>query len=421
MGQYLLIERVKVQNANAVSGFTWGFPAVTHFLGFTHNLNRKLYKETNFQEISLQGCVVIAHEQQVHTYQEGRSMAFTQYKTAQYLGLKFEKGILKDPAIVEEAKMNMTVSLLIPLSGYIGGVYEQEEFIGFLKRICLIQRLAGGTILEIKNIELVELSEPDNLKTIRNRLLPGFVLQDRSTYLEEHYLNLQKNNPNSDLLDAWFDFIALKQVARPVCDLIDSHFLDEIRVLEKLREKSQEEREKLKVLLALNDLWLAHKEKPYRKGEVPQELIEYFSTEASIAMTEKDIQDQLSKQFNKKLYEQWQNYLMPTEKTDAQWEYVRKPNPGFLVPIMVGYKAITELFPAGEVDGARDIETDLCFVESVHSIGEWQSVHRLKELADWQRSVWTYYHDLKWYLCRQSSSIEMTAETEYLLDDDAYY
>jgi CRISPR-associated protein Csy2 len=36
MNQYILIERIKVQNANAIAGFTWGFPAITHFLGFVH-------------------------------------------------------------------------------------------------------------------------------------------------------------------------------------------------------------------------------------------------------------------------------------------------------------------------------------------------------------------------------------------------
>lgn len=421
MGQYLLIERIKVQNANAVSGFTWGFPAITHFLGFTHNLNRKLHKETDFKNISFEGCIVISHSTFIHRFETNNGFLFSQQRGTLYSAGSESTKVSETPSVMEEAKMNMTVSLLIPLSGYIGGTYEQASFIDFLNRICFIQRLAGGTILDIKNIELIDLLELEELRLMRNRLLPGFVLQDRSAYLEEHYYNLQKNNPNSDLLDAWFDFIALKEAARPVCDLIDRYFLDEISALEKLQEKNQEEKEKLKVLLTLNDLWLTHKEEPYRQGEVPQELVEHFSALESSVMTEKDFHNQFPKQFNKKLYEQWQNYLMPTEKTDAQWEYVRKPNPGFLVPIMVGYKAITELFPAGEVDGARDVETDLCFVESVHSIGEWQSVHRLKELSDWQRSVWTYYHDVKWYLCRQSSNLETVVETEDLLDDAYYY
>jgi CRISPR-associated protein Csy2 len=69
---------------------------------------------------------------------------------------------------------------------------------------------------------------------------------------------------------------------------------------------------------------------------------------------------------------------------------------------MTGYKAITELFAAGEIDGARDAETDVRFVEAVHSIGEWQSVHRLKTLELWSSSVWKYHYDEEgWYLCRQ--------------------
>ncbi len=63
MSQYLLIERLNVQNANAASGFTWGFPAITHFLGFSHNLNRKLQTNVELSSLALDGCMVVAHEQ----------------------------------------------------------------------------------------------------------------------------------------------------------------------------------------------------------------------------------------------------------------------------------------------------------------------------------------------------------------------
>jgi len=68
MSQYLLINRIKVQGANAIAGFTWGFPAITHFLGFTHNLTRKLQNNSGISDIRLSGCAVIAHQHQVHTY-----------------------------------------------------------------------------------------------------------------------------------------------------------------------------------------------------------------------------------------------------------------------------------------------------------------------------------------------------------------
>lgn len=111
-----------------------------------------------------------------------------------------------------------------------------------------------------------------------------------------------------------------------------------------------------------------------------------------------------------KILMQWQNYLEPNEKTSANWEYIKKPQAGYLVPIMTGYKAITDVYPAGEVGGARDSETDLCFVEAVHSVGEWQSVHRLKSQEQWQTSVWNYApYEQGWYLCQQ---IEITKNQE---------
>jgi len=47
----------------------------------------------------------------------------------------------------------------------------------------------------------------------------------------------------------------------------------------------------------------------------------------------------------KTLLAQWQQYLEPDEKTPADWERLPKPEAkGFLVPIMIGYKAITPVY-----------------------------------------------------------------------------
>lgn len=50
---------------------------------------------------------------------------------------------------------------------------------------------------------------------------------------------------------------------------------------------------------------------------------------------------------------------------------------GWIVPIPVGYAALGERHPAGRVANARDAATPFQFVESVYSIGEWISPHRL--------------------------------------------
>lgn len=393
MSQYLLVERIKVQNANAASGFTWGFPAITHFLGFSHNLNRKLQTNAELRNLVLDGCMVVAHEQHVHVYKDYGVTRFSQYKTSHLREVKFEKnGTLKGAGIIEEAKMNMTVSLLIPVQGYLGGL--QELLIDFIKNACQIQRLAGGTVLSIANVDIIDLTKEAQLKNIRRKLLPGFILQDRSDSLEKHFSKIKEGNPKAELLDAWFDFIALKQVARPACELLDKH-------LAKQAEKS-------KSFSVLNDIWLEHKSQPYQQEHLPNELISYFET--------------YHESINPKILTQWQSYSAPNEKTLANWEYVQKPEAGYLVPIMTGYKAITDVYPAGEIEGARDSETDLCFVEAVHSVGEWQSVHRLKSQEQWQASVWNYAPcEQGWYLCQQSLVTENQELPKEPITDEVYY
>lgn len=51
---------------------------------------------------------------------------------------------------------------------------------------------------------------------------------------------------------------------------------------------------------------------------------------------------------------------------------------GWIVPIPVGYGALGELYPPGSVANARDATTPFRFVESLYSIGEWISPHRLQ-------------------------------------------
>ncbi|HAG74411.1 MAG TPA: type I-F CRISPR-associated protein Csy2 [Thauera sp.] len=67
--------------------------------------------------------------------------------------------------------------------------------------------------------------------------------------------------------------------------------------------------------------------------------------------------------------------------TTAKVEWKPEPRPGWIVPIPVGFGALSELMPAGEVQSARDRNTPFRFVESVYSIGQWISPHRLDNAA----------------------------------------
>jgi CRISPR-associated protein Csy2 len=62
----------------------------------------------------------------------------------------------------------------------------------------------------------------------------------------------------------------------------------------------------------------------------------------------------------------------------CEWQSDHKG--GWIVPIPVGYAALSEVYAPGTVGNARDHSTSFCFVESIYSIGEWISPHRLHNL-----------------------------------------
>ena len=92
-----------------------------------------------------------------------------------------------------------------------------------------------------------------------------------------------------------------------------------------------------------------------------------------------------------------------TDKTKAEWERIPKPSKGWLVPIMTGYKNISDLNEKGKVANVRDETVPACFVEAVHSVGEWQGVHRINQLSDY---IWQYDTSKQgWYLCKQQNEV----------------
>jgi len=64
------------------------------------------------------------------------------------------------------------------------------------------------------------------------------------------------------------------------------------------------------------------------------------------------------------------------------WQGSRRKGDGWVVPIPVGYGAISALYPAGSVANARDATTPFRFVESLYSLGEWIGPHRLQRPQD---------------------------------------
>ena len=332
MSQYLVLSHIQVQNANSIAGLTWGFPAITSFTGFTHALSRKLsaQHQGNY-DLEFTGCAVISNHTQNKVYQSEEYAAF------EFIQSKNPPVLAKDksssPPIIEEGKMNLTVSLVIelaqPLSMQIEEIHQLQTEITDL---CSQMRLAGGTILDIKNTEFITLAgtadeQRGRLRKIKRLVMPGFVLLDRSDYLKEHYTNLKKENASAQLLDAWLDFSALKYKAIP-----------------HLKEDQEQ----------------------------------------------------------------------PDEKTPADWQHQPKPNAGYLVPLMVGYKAISAIYQSGEVQNTRDIETPTRFVEAIHSVGEWKGAHAIQSIYALEDMIWHYKYDDEWYVCTQ----EKIKTSEMLFSED---
>lgn len=325
MNQYLVLSQIQIQNANSIAGLTWGFPAITQFLGFTHALNRKVSSHYDGDyEFELTGCSVISHAVQNKVYQA------KQYADFEFIQSKNPPTLAKhksaSPPIIEEGKMNLMISLVIELDKSL--TLTTDEITELEKKIeilCYRMRIAGGTVLSINKVKLLAASTDsqhvDMLRKIKRLTMPGFVLQDRSEYLQQHYQTLLTRHEESDnakeepsLLDAWLDFSALK-------------------------------------------------------FQATSELIE--------------------------------RKVKAGTNTDAKWEYIAKPNSGYLVPLMTGYKAISELYAPNVVKNTRDEITPSRFVEAIHSIGEWKSMHNTQSIAD---TIWRYRHEEQWYLCEQKAN-----------------
>ncbi|HWK70800.1 MAG TPA: type I-F CRISPR-associated protein Csy2 [Burkholderiaceae bacterium] len=318
MKAVLILRHVKVENATAITGLTYGFPSMSAFLGYTHALSRILQSQHG---LSLGGCGVVCHS---HNLQAYRPSPWADYRFTMTRNPLTKEG--STPSFVEEGRMHMDVSLVIECDFNADrvdfGAGEITHDVVLLEEYVLglaqTRRLAGGTIQSIGSVDFVELRGDDASNNIRKqllRLLPGFALVDRSELLHEHYRHLIQQAPNAELLDAWLDFIAIKHQAR--VDPQGGH--------------SDEDG--------------------------------------------------------------------TTTDGDCEWDIVPKPANGYLVPMAMGFKAISPLYAPGQVVGSRDPNIPFRFVEAAYGIGQWISPHRLTGIND---LIWRFHVEDDWYICKNS-------------------
>lgn len=322
MKSLLILRHLQVENANAVAGMTYGFPAMSHFLGFTHALSRRISSEYNLPISALKGCAVICHQHDVQAYRPSQWGDFRFALTRNPLTKKGDTASFN-----EEGRMQMTISLLIECDFIADEVVSPdldteaavEVFKQFVSKEVFRQRLAGGTLTDLRHIDFEELpDDPNTMAQFARKqllsLLPGYAIVDRTDLLQQHYQQLCSQHSEVEMLNAWLDFVTLKYGA-----------------------------------------------------------------------AEPDEADETG------------------ETSHTAWQLLSKPASGWLVPLFIGYQAISALYEPGVVARVRDPDVPFRFVEPVYGVGEWISPHRIKTLND---IIWRYCKEGDGYLCKNHCATE---------------
>lgn len=200
MPQYLLLKRLAVQNANALSSpFTYGFPAVTAFLGFAHALQRKLNEQADFKTLQITGVTIACHTLQMQAHQG-------QYRST----LKITSNPLdKDgnrPSFVEEGRCHLVLSLVLEIEN-LKNALKDELYEAVIQLLQGRMKLAGGDILPLaqpeQQVSLVD-GDAKSLKV----LMPSYVLLERCD------LMLEAMQSGQDALDALHDALKINYTSQ---------------------------------------------------------------------------------------------------------------------------------------------------------------------------------------------------------------
>lgn len=325
--EVLAVFRLRVENASCISShLTWGFPSPTAFVGFGHALERRLHAQG--YALNVVGVGVVCHQFSPQVEPAG-------YNTLQ---LSLARHPLESdgssPALVEEGKAHLDISVVLGLSGAaVQAVWPSQQQVSpdtqaFLNQVyahMLHMRLAGGSVFAhpARPVMLAWQNEDPQQQSrkLYRRLLPAFALLDRSELLSTHQTWLAQHPP----------FVAEHGDTPPTR-------LDSLLDLVRLNLGSHT---------------------PDSPAEAEQEAEESATDAATPAV-------------------RWHVRPRPAHQT------------GWLVPVPLGYGALTELQSAGSVEGARDADSPVAFVESLLGIGEWVSPHRITNLA---ALLWAYHPD----------------------------
>jgi CRISPR-associated protein Csy2 len=201
MRNLLLISRIKVQNANALSSpFTIGFPAMTAWLGAVHALQRQL-NQTRWPDIVFKKTAICCHQFDLQTYKGSRDFVHSIIGTGNPLDKDGSRS-----SFIEEARCHLEASLVIEYENF--DRRDENLILAEIRNILIsAMRIAGGDILSLRNVEFINVDEDDPLKLkkeLLHKLMLGHVLIERRDLMQK-----SMHEENRDALDALLDHLCL--------------------------------------------------------------------------------------------------------------------------------------------------------------------------------------------------------------------
>ncbi|CAB5499170.1 CRISPR-associated protein, Csy2 family [Bathymodiolus thermophilus thioautotrophic gill symbiont] len=183
MKQILLIPRVKIHNANALSSpYTIGFPAMSGWLGFMHNLQRRL--SIDFENIKFNGVAVSVHEINLHTNKSENDFNYSIISKRNPMG---KDG--KPTAFIEEARCDLEVSIAIECENI-----DPRKIEDFYQKLTLTLhqiKIVSGDVMGFneKGIKVLTIKEEKDFKNFIRYLMPGFCLVSRQDLMQQEMQN----------------------------------------------------------------------------------------------------------------------------------------------------------------------------------------------------------------------------------------
>lgn len=207
----LLLPRIRVQNANALSSpFTVGFPAITAWTGAAHALQRAL-NQSGFPGVRFDGVGVVSHGFHLQTYRGANDYVDSIIGTANPLNEKGER-----PPFVEEARCHLDVSLAIECIDV--DPDEQETLLSAIENmLCSRLKIAAGDILSFEKPRIMRVYSDDEgqITKLMGSLMPGYAL------IERRDLMLEAMENGEEAMEALIDHLVIHHRCKETPDGVE--------------------------------------------------------------------------------------------------------------------------------------------------------------------------------------------------------